>query len=89
MFREPAHQHERGAVGILRQFFSDRGSPSDTQADCGCHRTLFVSGSGLENAKRLVSDYKTGRAQSMTPEMWQAKKIVDSTLHPGAFGIFQ
>lgn len=46
-------------------------------------RTLFVSSSGLENAKRLVSSYKTGEAKVMTPEIWQAKKVVDSTLHPG------
>ncbi|EXJ68373.1 uncharacterized protein A1O5_08165 [Cladophialophora psammophila CBS 110553] len=45
-------------------------------------RTLFVSSSGLENAKRLVTSYKTGEARVMTPEIWQAKKIVDSTLHP-------
>ncbi|KAK4694300.1 sideroflexin-5, partial [Lecanoromycetidae sp. Uapishka_2] len=46
-------------------------------------RTLFVSSSGLENAKELVSSYKQGQVKSMTPELWQAKKIVDSTLHPG------
>ena len=46
-------------------------------------RTLFVSSSGLENAKNLVIDYKEGKAQAMTPEIWSAKKIVDSTLHPG------
>ncbi|MCJ1230154.1 hypothetical protein MMC12_006825 [Toensbergia leucococca] len=45
-------------------------------------RTLFVSASGLENAKRLISSYKQGHVKSMTPEMWQAKKVVDSTLHP-------
>ncbi|OCT50190.1 putative transport protein fsf1 [Cladophialophora carrionii] len=45
-------------------------------------RTLFVSSSGLENAKKLVTSYKTGQAKVMTPEIWQAKKIVDSTLHP-------
>ncbi|OAL39879.1 hypothetical protein AYO20_00791 [Fonsecaea nubica] len=45
-------------------------------------RTLFVSSSGLEQAKRLVTSYKTGEAKVMTPEIWQAKKIVDSTLHP-------
>lgn len=28
-------------------------------------------------------DYKQGRIQQMTPQLWQAKKIVDSTLHPG------
>lgn len=45
-------------------------------------RTLFVSASGLEQAKQLVSSYKKGEQRSMTPELWQAKKIVDSTLHP-------
>ncbi|KAL9013444.1 MAG: hypothetical protein Q9173_001856 [Seirophora scorigena] len=45
-------------------------------------RTLFVSDAGLENAKSLVSSYKQGQVQSMTPDLWKAKKIVDSTLHP-------
>lgn len=47
-------------------------------------RTLFTSSTGLEHAKELVSSYKTGQVKHMTPEIWQAKKIVDSTLHPGA-----
>lgn len=42
-----------------------------------------MSNSGLENAKTLVSSFKQGHVQSMTPELWKAKKIVDSTLHPG------
>lgn len=46
-------------------------------------RTLLVSSSGLEHAKQLVTSYKTGAAKHMTPEIWQAKKVVDSTLHPG------
>ncbi|RMZ88814.1 hypothetical protein DV736_g3952, partial [Chaetothyriales sp. CBS 134916] len=45
-------------------------------------RTLFVSSAGLEHAKRLITSYKTGEIRSMTPELWEAKKIVDSTLHP-------
>ncbi|KAJ9616759.1 Sideroflexin FSF1 [Cladophialophora chaetospira] len=45
-------------------------------------RTLFVSSSGLENAKQLVTSYKTGDVKVMTPQIWQAKKVVDSTLHP-------
>ncbi|MCJ1475469.1 hypothetical protein MMC13_004132 [Lambiella insularis] len=45
-------------------------------------RTLFVSSAGLEHAKSLVSAYKQGQVKSMTPELWQAKKVVDSTLHP-------
>ncbi|KAF3481065.1 sideroflexin-5 [Arthroderma uncinatum] len=45
-------------------------------------RTLFVSTDGLENAKRLIESYKGGQLLSMTPELWHAKKVVDSTLHP-------
>ncbi|EEP78085.1 predicted protein [Uncinocarpus reesii 1704] len=45
-------------------------------------RTLFVSAAGLENAKRLLASYKDGQIAAMTPEIWHAKKIVDSTLHP-------
>lgn len=45
-------------------------------------RTLFVSSAGLEGAKKLLSSYKNGEIQIMTPELWQAKKVVDSTLHP-------
>ncbi|MCJ1359344.1 MAG: putative alpha-isopropylmalate carrier [Icmadophila ericetorum] len=51
-------------------------------ADIADPRTLFVSSSGLENAKKLVSQYKMGEIKTMTPELWQAKKVVDSTLHP-------
>jgi len=46
-------------------------------------RTLFTSTTGLEHAKSLLTQYKQGQVQLMTPELWQAKKIVDSTLHPG------
>ena len=46
-------------------------------------RTLFVTSSGLENAKRLITKYKIGEIKAMTPELWWAKKVVDSTLHPG------
>ncbi|KAL9944599.1 hypothetical protein D7B24_006269 [Verticillium nonalfalfae] len=44
--------------------------------------TLLVNKAGLEHAKTLLTDYKEGKIQHMTPELWQAKKIVDSTLHP-------
>ncbi|KAK8142864.1 hypothetical protein G3M48_008067 [Beauveria asiatica] len=44
--------------------------------------TLFAGHSGLENAKQLVTKYKTGEIKEMTPDLWNAKKIVDSTLHP-------
>lgn len=45
--------------------------------------TLLAGSQGLEKAKSLVTEYKTGKLQHMTPELWHAKKIVDSTLHPG------
>ncbi|EDN97672.1 hypothetical protein SS1G_12526 [Sclerotinia sclerotiorum 1980 UF-70] len=46
-------------------------------------QTLLVNSAGLEHAKSLISSYKQGKIQEMTPELWNAKKIVDSTLHPG------
>ncbi|AEO58146.1 hypothetical protein MYCTH_67016 [Thermothelomyces thermophilus ATCC 42464] len=45
-------------------------------------RTLFVGRAGLEQAKNALIAYKQGQIPSMTPELWRAKKIVDSTLHP-------
>ncbi|KAI0975084.1 Tricarboxylate/iron carrier [Xylaria arbuscula] len=45
-------------------------------------RTLFVGKEGLDRAKKLVVAYKQGEITKMTPELWNAKKIVDSTLHP-------
>jgi sideroflexin-5 len=42
-----------------------------------------VGATGLEQAKNLIVEYKQGRLSGMTPELWKAKKIVDSTLHPG------
>ncbi|KAI9721608.1 MAG: hypothetical protein M1828_005098 [Chrysothrix sp. TS-e1954] len=44
--------------------------------------TLFTSSTSLENSKQLITRYKTGEIQSMNDELWQAKKTVDSTLHP-------
>lgn len=45
-------------------------------------RTLFTSSANLEHAKNLVTSYKQGKLPSMTPELWHAKKTIDSTLHP-------
>ncbi|RYO90585.1 hypothetical protein DL764_008425 [Monosporascus ibericus] len=45
-------------------------------------RTLFAGKHGLEHAKQLVVAYKKGEIKQMTPDLWKAKKIVDSTLHP-------
>jgi len=41
-----------------------------------------VGSAGLEQAKNSLIAYKEGKINSMTPELWYAKKIVDSTLHP-------
>jgi len=43
--------------------------------------TLLTSAAGLEKAKHLVTAYKTGKMQDMTPGLWSAK-IIDSTIHP-------
>jgi hypothetical protein len=56
---------------------------------CVIYRTLLISREGLERAKSLVASYKLGKVQVMSPELWQAKKVVDSTLHPGMVAIFQ
>jgi hypothetical protein len=45
-------------------------------------RTLLTSAAGLEQAKQLVTAYKTGKVRDMTPELWTAKKTIDSTIHP-------
>ena len=49
----------------------------------GLDRTLLVNQQGLEHAKNLVAAYKQGKIRDMNAELWKAKKIVDSTLHPG------
>ncbi|CDK27912.1 unnamed protein product [Kuraishia capsulata CBS 1993] len=36
----------------------------------------------IENAKLLIWDYKNGVVPSMTPALWRAKRVLDSTLHP-------
>ncbi|PKY06041.1 putative mitochondrial cation transporter [Aspergillus campestris IBT 28561] len=51
-------------------------------ADISDPRTLFVSSSGLEQAKNLISSYKQNHVPAMTPDLWRAKKVVDATLHP-------
>ncbi|CZS93570.1 hypothetical protein WAI453_001107 [Rhynchosporium graminicola] len=45
-------------------------------------RTLLVNKAGLEHAKSLVAGYKQGKINELNEELWKAKKIVDSTLHP-------
>lgn len=61
-------------VCLILGYLADLGDPS---------RTLFVGKRGLEQAKQAITSYKTGQTKEMTPQLWQAKKIVDSTIHPG------
>jgi hypothetical protein len=49
---------------------------------------LFTSSANLEHAKDLVTSYKQGKTQLMTPDLWSAKKVIDATLHPGKFATF-
>ena len=44
---------------------------------------MLVNKAGLEHAKSLIAGYKQGNIGEMNTELWNAKKIVDSTLHPG------
>lgn len=44
--------------------------------------TLFAGKTGLDRAKQLITDYRTGKIEHMSPELWKAKKIIDSTVHP-------
>ncbi|GME70754.1 unnamed protein product [[Candida] boidinii] len=43
---------------------------------------LLNTAADVENAKRLIWDYKNGVINEMTPELWRAKRILDSTIHP-------
>ncbi|KAI8620818.1 Tricarboxylate/iron carrier, partial [Chytriomyces sp. MP71] len=46
-------------------------------------RNLFASDSQLSAAKTLIEDYKNGKATNADPNsLWQAKKLVESTVHP-------
>lgn len=51
-------------------------------ADISDPRMLLVNQAGLEHAKALIAGYKQGKIGEMNAELWKAKKIVDSTLHP-------
>lgn len=43
---------------------------------------LLNSSKDIETAKRMIWDYKNGVTASMTPELWRAKKVLDSAIHP-------
>lgn len=44
----------------------------------------MTSRKALQDSKDLIASYKLGKIAQMTPELWHAKKVVDSTIHPGA-----
>lgn len=43
---------------------------------------LLVSKKELEHSKEILGKYKKGGIVDMSPELWRAKKVVDSTIHP-------
>ncbi|KAH3677146.1 hypothetical protein WICMUC_001901 [Wickerhamomyces mucosus] len=51
-------------------------------ADISDPSTLLTNSASLEKSKELISQYKNGQIKQMTPELWNAKKILDSTVHP-------
>ena len=79
-----AKRRAQKKLGSLNVFLDHLSlTQSTVLIEFGFHRTLLVSSSGLENAKKLVSEFKQGKIKGMTPDLWRAKKLVDSTLHPG------
>ncbi|ANB11956.1 Fsf1p [Sugiyamaella lignohabitans] len=44
-------------------------------------RMLFNTSKDIELARKLIGDYKNSDGP-MTPELWRAKRVLDSTLHP-------
>lgn len=43
---------------------------------------LLSTSKDIEESKRLIWDYKNGVIPKMTPKLWRAKKILDSSVHP-------
>ncbi|KAG7691598.1 hypothetical protein KL930_005228 [Ogataea haglerorum] len=43
---------------------------------------LLNTSKDIAEAKRLIWDYKNGVIPQMTPELWRAKRILDSSIHP-------
>lgn len=51
-------------------------------ADISDPTMLLNTSADISAAKRAVWDYKNGVVAAMTPELWRAKKVLDSALHP-------
>lgn len=43
---------------------------------------LFTTESDLSQARKIIGAYRHGELKNTTPEFWQAKKQLDSTVHP-------
>lgn len=43
---------------------------------------LLSTSKDIQESKRLIWDYKNGVIPEMTPKLWNAKKILDSSVHP-------
>lgn len=45
-------------------------------------RMLLNTPSDVETARQLIGAYRRGETKHMSPELWRAKRVLDSTLHP-------
>lgn len=43
---------------------------------------LLSTSKDIQESKRLIWDYKNGVIPEMTPKLWRAKQILDSSVHP-------
>lgn len=43
---------------------------------------LLSTSKDIEEAKRLIWDYRNGVIPEMIPQLWRAKKVLDSSIHP-------
>ncbi|KAF5094957.1 hypothetical protein D0Z03_001940 [Geotrichum reessii] len=43
---------------------------------------LLNTPSDVERARALIAGYRSGATPTMSPELWRAKQVLDSTLHP-------
>ncbi|KAK9470352.1 Tricarboxylate/iron carrier [Dipodascopsis tothii] len=50
-------------------------------ADVSDPRMLLVTSQDVSTAKQIVAQYRKGEREA-SPELWRAKKVLDSTIHP-------
>lgn len=51
-------------------------------ADISDPTMLLTTSSQLEHSRQLIAKFRNGELKEMTPELWHAKKVLDSTVHP-------